>query len=161
MAQGTRWCALIIWPSRWHQHRTGRNTLCNACGVKFANALRKVIGVGAGEYVAGPSEAAKIVRKRPSNHVVTTEKNKKYKVHELQCDTALYHTSQQMMDDMHHKHSKPKHGKKRRPPPSRDDEALTPGQRRSARPIKPSKAFENYSVYPDDESSALVCAFAA
>lgn len=57
----------------------GRNTLCNACGVKFANALRKVIGVGAGEYVAGPSEAAKIVRKRQSNHVLT-EKNKKYKV---------------------------------------------------------------------------------
>lgn len=67
-----------------------------------------------------------------------------------------------MMDEMHHKHTykTAKHIKKRRPLPVRedrdeDDSALTPGQRRSARPVKPSKAFENYSVYPDDESSTL------
>lgn len=63
-----------------HRASTGRNTLCNACGVKFANALRKIVGVGAGEYVSGPSEPAKIVRKRQTQHVVTTEKHKKFKV---------------------------------------------------------------------------------
>lgn len=67
------------------------------------------------------------------------------------------------MEDMHHKHhyksSKPK---KRRPLPPREDDghsggALTPGQRRSGRPLKPSKVFAEYSVYHDDESGVCVC----
>lgn len=75
----------------------------------------------------------------------------------------------QMMDDVHHHHKHPyksaKHIKKRRPISMQNNEdgsALTPGQRRSARPIKPSKAFENYSVYPDDESSTccILCVYA-
>ncbi len=155
----------------YHTTQTGRNTLCNACGVKFANALRKVVGVGAGEYVAGPSEAARIVRKRQSVHSMPEHKHKKYKVGfrgggggDVAVVVPVHHQpsygfqmEEPLMQKHHYKPSKPK---KRRPIPSRDDEvsggALTPGQRRSGRPLKPSKVFAEYSVYHDDESGGVI-----